>query len=461
MSQYLNQNLANPTLTRPPSKITPGEEFLLSPQDRNYNRQYYTMYQYRFAALKSRIEVKALEKWGDGVRRIDGQTIFKQDKILDISSGKLCWVIGTVFIDAPGKLNILKDVDNGVDDVLPSVPETYVGGESGVIMLEDESGRAILSNSEFLDKNLLVTGCVVGVLGIEIQAGVFEIMDVVYPASNSQTEKIVEDSSSTSKVALVSGLNISSIDDLKIELLKQYLIGELGSNEDKQFNGGIGQLIIAGDSIEPLKQEKGQDFMSTNNYGTKNISKYNTDSLKKLQEFVNDVIVSLPIAVMPGANDPGEICLPQQPLHRSLVGNLSYGDRLTRLTNPQWMNIDGLKLLGSSGQNIDDIKKYLKKEEHTEATIDIMKSAIKWQNIAPTAPDTLYCYPYDNSDPFIIKDDVPHIFFVGNQDKYASEVFKYNGSVTTLISLPKFSETGQFVVVDLKTLECEVVEIEC
>ncbi|EGW31101.1 uncharacterized protein SPAPADRAFT_63028, partial [Spathaspora passalidarum NRRL Y-27907] len=427
MSQYINQNLTNPLLIRPTSKINPGEEFLLPPQGRNYNHQYYTMYQHRFSALKSRTEAKALAKWGNGQHDIDGQTIFKQDKILDIVSGKLCWVIGTVYIDAPGKLNILKDVENGVDDVLPGVPEAYVSEENtGVVMLEDESGRAILHGSEFLDKNLLVTGCVVGVLGIEVQAGVFEIMDVVYPASAPQSKRAVDNE--PSKIVLVSGLNLSPIGDLKTELLKQYLTGELGSDEDKHVNSNVSQVIIAGDSILPLKQEQNQDFMSTNNYGTKNISKYNTDSLKKLGEFINDVIVSLPVAVMPGSNDPGEICLPQQPLHRSLLGNFSYGDRLTRLTNPQWISIDGVKVLGTSGQNVDDIKKYAKRSEVT----DIMKASIKWQNLAPTAPDTLYCYPYDNADPFILTDEVPHVYFVGNQEKYASEVFQYNGSVTTL-----------------------------
>ena len=107
-----------------------------------------------------------------------------------------------------------------------------------------------------------------------------------------------------------------------MELLKQYLLGELGNAEDKLDGSLISQLIIAGDSIMPIQNLRAEmdlkNFVTTNNYGSKNISKYNVESFKKLDEFLTDILVSLPVAVMPGKNDPAEICLPQQPLHRSL-----------------------------------------------------------------------------------------------------------------------------------------------
>lgn len=54
-------------------------------------------------------------------------------------------------------------------------------------MLEDESGRAILHNDEFFKKNLLVSGCIVAILGVEVQAGIFEIMDIIYPTVSEQS----------------------------------------------------------------------------------------------------------------------------------------------------------------------------------------------------------------------------------------------------------------------------------
>lgn len=452
-----------------PEEFSKRNEFFLAPGSRKYSKQYYSMYQYRLQNLKPRVTEIAIKKWGDGSQKIDGQVIFKTNKILDITSGKLCWVIGTVFCDAKYKLNILDDVEKGTDDVLPAVPVTYIdNGDAPIVMLEDESGRAILHNDEYLKKNLLVTGCIVAVLGMELQAGIFEIMDVVYPECAPQKPLT---SGTSGKVALVSGLNIGeeSHYDLKLELLKQYLIGELGSGDDKSSSSLISQLIIAGNSIMPIENLRAEmdlkNYITTNNYGSKNISKYNAESLKLLDNFIKDIVVSLPVAVLPGNNDPAEICLPQQPLHKMLFRtnkSLLGSDRLMRMTNPQWMEVNGVRILGTSGQNVDDIKRYVvdTPERAAPSSIEIMESNIKWQNFAPTAPDTLYCYPYDNFDPFVLVEELPHVYFVGNQKKFDTKKLEYEGKTVRLISVPSFQESGEIILLDLNTLDTEIVKIE-
>ncbi|CAG90937.2 DEHA2G20350p [Debaryomyces hansenii CBS767] len=450
-------------------------DYDLKAKERKYDKQFYSMYQYRLSILKQSVDNNALNKWGDGTKKVNGQTVTKRDKILDISSGQLCWVSGTIFSDMKNKLNILQDVENGVDDVLPKVPETYTLSEvkeMPVVMLEDESGRAILNNDDFLKKNILVTGCIVAILGIEIQAGIFEIMDVVYPSVSPQ-KPLVAPKKENSKIAFVSGLKLcdEANHDIKIELLKQYLTGELGCNTDTQAASYISRLVIAGDSIAPIEETVDDDFFTTNNYGSKNISKFNTDSLKSLDKFITDLLPSVPISIMPGNNDPAEICLPQQPLHKSIFSsNKRYvgGSTLQTLTNPTWMEVQesGLRLLGTSGQNISDILKYLTAETLTDpqVVLTIMESNIKWQNIIPTAPDTLYCYPFDNADPFTLADETPHVYFVGNQKSYHTKTINlqkdhdnHETAQITLISIPDFSQTGQIVLLDLTTLECELV----
>lgn len=473
-TQYFNQGIETKNVHRKevriPSEFAKRNEFFIDPKSRKYDQQYFSMYQYRYNKLQKRAWTNAMKKWGNGTKKVDGQTITKQDKILDIVGGKLCWVIGTVFVDAKYKLNILNDVEKGTDDVLPLEPVSYLSdSEQPVVMLEDESGRAILHNDEFLQHNLLVTGCIVAVLGIEIQAGIFEIMDVAYPECAPQ-KPLLNGETRSGKVALVSGLDIGLEGhyDLKLELLKQYLLGELGSDDEKQINSNIAQLIIAGDSIEPLQQideeEDMKNYITTNNYGSKNISKYNNESLKQLDQFINDLIVTMPISVMPGDHDPAEICIPQQPLHKSLFKTnraILESDRLSRLTNPTWLELDKVRMLGTSGQNVNDVKKYVTREADSDS-LKVMKSSMKWQTFVPTAPDTLYCYPFDNSDPFIFESELPHVYFVGNQDKFETDVYKCpdSGAQVRLISIPQFKATGEFVILDLNTLEVELVRIE-
>jgi DNA polymerase delta subunit 2 len=68
---------------------------------------------------------------------------------------------------------------------------------------------------------------------------------------------------------------------------------------------------------------------------------------------------------------------------------------------------------------VDDIKKFSSKTD----TLEIMEDTLKWRHIAPTAPDTLDCYPFKTNDPLIIS-KTPHVYFVGNQEKFESKVIK-------------------------------------
>lgn len=451
------------------------DSFKLEDTSREYNQQFYSMYQYRLAELKSRVDANAFHKWGHNTKKVNGQTVIHRDKILDISSGQLCWVSGTVFCDLSNKLNILQDVEKGTDDVLPKAPSAYTGKGDLVVMIEDESGRAIINNDVFLSQNILVTGCVVAVLGMEVQAGIFEIMDIVYPTISPQKPI----SSGSGKIALMSGLDIQGDADydLKIELLKQYLGGEIGGNMDHEVSRGISEVIIAGNLVGIVEEEehKEEDFISTNNYGSKNTAKFNNESLKVMNRVINDLVATIPVTILPGNNDPAEICLPQQTLHPSLFGtNKQYvgGENFRLLTNPSWIEMkqNGLRMLGTSGQNIDDVMKYLREDlKDEEILTKLMKATIKWQNICPTAPDTLYCYPFENYDPFVLNDETPHVYFVGNQEKYASELVEIplghdekveDTAKVKLISVPRFSSTGEIVILDIETLETEVIKVE-
>jgi DNA polymerase delta subunit 2 len=86
---------------------------------------------------------------------------------------------------------------------------------------------------------------------------------------------------------------------------------------------------------------------------------------------------------------------------------------------------------------------------------------MRWRNVAPTAPDTLGCYPYQGKDPFVL-DVSPHLYVVGGQDKYESKLVKENGVSVRLIALPAFVKTGTAVLVDVNspTLEAQSISFK-
>jgi DNA polymerase delta subunit 2 len=55
--------------------------------------------------------------------------------------------------------------------------------------------------------------------------------------------------------------------------------------------------------------------------------------------------------------------------------------------------------------------------------LEVMDKLLQWRHLAPTAPDTLTCYPFHDLDPCIIH-TAPHVMFAGNQPEFATAVVK-------------------------------------
>lgn len=89
----------------------------------------------------------------------------------------------------------------------------------------------------------------------------------------------------------------------------------------------------------------------------------------------------------------------------------------------------------------------------------MMERTLRWRHVAPTCPDTLWSYPFQNLDPFVIE-NCPHVYFVGNQPKFETSFIEgSNGQRCRVVAVPKFAETGEVVLVNLETLDCEVMKI--
>jgi DNA polymerase delta subunit 2 len=417
-----------PLLERQSSSYKPLSTFALE-KEKHYQQQYGDMYFLRLTKLKPAVEGIAAEAW-DGFQ-IAGETVQRVERVLDVRQGKLCWVAGTIYMEMPLKPNILDDISKDHWISAPPPRQKYLSpsGED-LMMLEDESGRLRLVGAP-LSSEMLVTGCIVAVMGTENANGDFEVVDIKVPDLPPQSErwhtldpprngtsrkkiKLDEDEdedmdkippSSGKKIAIVSGLGFSGTDSdhsLEINLLTEYLLGEALDPATQESVSQISRLIIAGNSIALDNEAVSHDTIgntrkSQKKYGYDS-SAYNPAPTAHLDNFLATLLPTMPVTLIPGYTDPANVSLPQQPIHPAMFPQArAYGptppaDGESRqagwfdtVTNPWDGEIEGWKVLGTGGQNVDDVFKYVESEDR----LGMLEAMCRWRCCAPTAPDTL------------------------------------------------------------------------
>ncbi|KAI8090635.1 DNA polymerase alpha/epsilon subunit B-domain-containing protein [Thamnidium elegans] len=412
----------------------------------SYKQQYASIYFIRLLKLREAVLLSSKQRWSSLPE--NPQYV---EKILDIQVGQLCYMIGTIYLEMPAKPNVMKNLQDENSIIRPSTPAKYKSDED-IISLEDESGRVEISGT-CLSKEFLVTGMVVGILGKEIASGAFEALDICLPGMADQ-DPLPEVKGDAKYVALLSGLNIGGSNELEMrtELLSEFLTGELGSSIDQKSSSIISRVILAGNSI--AKPSEMVDTKKPKKYGYDS-STFNASSMLQLDEIIEEICSTVDVDVMSGPTDPAPSHIPQQPMHPSMFKNSHRLSTFHSVTNPYWCDVDGVKFLGTSGQNIDDIYRYIDSMDR----IKMAETCMYWRHMAPSAPDTLWSYPFPDKDPFIIE-NTPHVYFIGNQPEFEDSLLVGpNGQKTRVILVPSFAETGIMVLVNLKTLECSTIHI--
>ncbi|KAG6744772.1 hypothetical protein POTOM_051410 [Populus tomentosa] len=270
------------------------------------------------------------------------------------------------------------------------------------LVLEDESGRVKLGGT-VLSPSVYVTGVVVALHGKETGAGDFMVLDVLEAGLAPQIEPQLK-SREDKYVVFISGVNAgcSLSNPLQFQLLVDHITGHLGDEKEQGIAAEIVHVVIAGNSVEiPLGLLNGQNLAS------KDQSRL-SEPVQELDILLTQIAAGVPMDIMPGSNDPANFSLPQQPLNRWLFpGSIAY-NTFRSCTNTHCFELDGVRILGTSGQNIDDLKKYSEGKDELE----FMERTLKWRHLAPTTPNTL-----------------------------GSE-----GQLVKLISIPKFCNTGMVAV---------------
>ncbi|CAG8491249.1 7691_t:CDS:10 [Ambispora leptoticha] len=421
-------------------------------KEKTYRQQYANLYFLRLTILGPIVLEAAQKKWDttemdqQGVENVQIKTRHTK-KVLETKPGVVCYILGTLYVSMPYKPNILDEVtkEHWAEELPPR--EKYCS-ENDEYMLEDESGRIKLIGDILKTENL-VTGIVLAVLGFENKAGEFEVMDICYAGippqkKSNQMETDDNDEQDTDKyVALVSGLNIGSDDgqnSMERELFIDYITGMVGSTQEQITSSKIVHVILAGNNVVETKlTEDDSKYKKHGHEGTD----YDMGTVAEFDNILETLCSTVSVDVMPGSHDPANATLPQQPIHFNLFPKASRYSSFSSVTNPYWCQIDDVMFLGNSGQTIDDIYKNL----HGDNRLEFAEKTLYWRHIAPTAPDTLWCYPFISHDPFILT-QTPHIYYFGNQKEFAtSTVDGPDGQYTRIILIPSFAETGVVVPV--------------
>ncbi|CAB1322244.1 unnamed protein product, partial [Coregonus sp. 'balchen'] len=391
-----------------------AERFKLG--ERSFNRQYAHIYATRLMQMSPLLTERAQQKWGADVR---------VRKLCDLQMGEQCCIVGTLFKHMELQPSILKEISEE-HNLLPQPPRTKYISESDELILEDELQRIKLEGN--IDVEKFVTGSVIAIYGAEKNDGKFTVEDFCLGLGGSHADSM-----------------------LALQLLVDMVTGQLGDQGEQSGAATISRVLLAGNLLSQSTQDK--DASTKAKYLTKKTQAGTVDAMRLLDEMLMQLVASVPVDVMPGQYDPTNYTLPQQPLHHCMFPLSSTYPTLQLASNPHQATLDGVRILGTSGQNVKDIQKYSSMDSHLE----ILENTLRLRHLAPTAPDTLGCYPFYLKDPFILE-ECPHVYFSGNAPSYqAKRITGADGQEVLLVAIPEFSSTQTACLVNLRTLECEPI----
>lgn len=412
---------------------------VFSKQNTDYKKQYSSIYLIRLKQMEGFLNERIKRKWNNKY------PICQLHKLTETNYDK-CVVIGTLFKDQKLKPSVLKQLAESNQLVAPPIV-THFSDDSDVLYMEDELQRYKLLGN--ISAAHIVTGITCALLGSDCGKGDFMVDDYLFAGYAEQIPRPLVNKSML--VCFLSGLDFVN----HAKLIQQlFAIRHYISESEVVDSNRIVRIIIAGNSVRTEVQKKSSTMLSM----TARVAESNDtiEAVQSFDEYLSDLCKVINVDVMPGENDPSNYILPQKPMHYCMFPRAGKQKTLNLVSNPYYCSLDGIRIFGTSGQPINDILRY----SDVDNGLDALENCLKWNHWAPTAPDTLGCFPFYEKDPFIIN-DCPHVVFAGNQKQFETRIVNGDeGQTVRLICVPEFVKSSQAVLLDLKTLECSTIKFD-
>jgi DNA polymerase delta subunit 2 len=403
--------------------------------------QYHRHYSLRYELLREAALVEARAIWSAEVapcnflRRL-------QDCKQEI--GEQLVIVGLLFKEMKKRPNVIEQYtkDSSVVGALPEdvfeLHQKFCTTDDE-LWLEDQSIRVkLLCDSDHL--MFLCTGIVVAVRGSSTADGEFRIMNFCFPRPPAVTipRCIADDQKRGEFVIFISKLKIGNkLSDEKVarDLFVEFLAEQRENRQQGDSAVDVKQVIICGGL-----------FMGSEHQP---FCRPDVDSLVEADDFLCKVGGMVPVDVVPGRNDITNLNLPQKPMLHHIFSKSRSCMNVKFSTNPHERQYGGVRVLGHSGQPVEDI---LRCTSITSA-LDALQLSLEARHLAPTAPDTLPMAPSTTSDPFVIE-SMPHIFFSGGETgEFKWHPCKSGSGGTMCMIVPDFSKSLSVIAVNLHDLQ--------
>jgi DNA polymerase delta subunit 2 len=348
--------------------------------------------------------------------------------------------------------------------------------DADVLMLEDDSGRVEVTG---VDVHSFVTGMVVIAVGVLLEKGKFDVSKMIPCGASPQLPLSLPHRGPSHKpvyVAFVCGLSVGCLGAAaaQTDLLVDFLNGNIGDDAMFSMTSRISRLVIGGNSIDgcdELRLKNKVKLDPSDHVKVSDTSAVNTaaNCMRALDRVLAAIADSIDVDLMPGESDPSNSFLPQQPLHPITLREATKRTSLRLVTNPYEFSVtesgrkhidaNATSVFVSSGSNVDDMMR----QSRWTSPLDALATSVECGCACPTAPNSLVCYPFQDSDPFLFT-NTPHVLVACNQREFSTCYRTIPGSSGTvscrLVAVPSFSKTGAIVLVDVASAECPAVQIQ-